>query len=443
LYKQIKFHSNITLFTGAEVVSKSGSVGNFNIEIKITPRYIKPQCELDMDKFEKVLEICPIEVEDEFNFGLNKRKAIYKNYPSEFPEIPAIDDKNCTRCGECVKLCPEIDFEQKVETLNLKAGAILLTTGFDPYEPKEGEFGYKIIDSVVTLQQMKRLIELNDKELIYNGKKINKIGYIYCVGSRQADGENKYCSRYCCTSAIYTGIVIREKYKNIQNFHFNRGIRTYGKQELLYHEASENGDVFLQFYNDSIPSVTMNGTGPKVTIEDFLTKGKEIDVDLDLLVLVTGMVPRKERKIADILKVPIGRDKFYNEIHPKLRPVETVIDGVHIAGACQSPKNITESVKSALSAAAKANSLISKGEIELEPTLAVIDKSLCKSSGDCINICPYDAILTEEHEGKTVSVVNKSSCKGCGMCIPVCPENAIQLIGYTDIEIESMIEALI
>jgi len=161
------------------------------------------------------------------------------------------------------------------------------------------------------------------------------------------------------------------------------------------------------------------------------------------LVLVTGMVPRKKRNIANILKVPIGRDKFYNEIHPKLRPVETVIDGVHIAGACQSPKNITESVKSALSAAAKANSLISKGEIELEPTLAIIDKSLCKSSGDCIKICPYDAINTEEHDGKTVSVVNKASCKGCGMCIPVCPENAIQLIGYTDIEIESMIEALI
>jgi len=443
LYKEIKSHSNLTLFTGAEVVSKSGSVGDFNIQVEITPRFIKPDCKLDMDKFEKVLEICPVEVDDEFNFGLNKRKAIYKNFPSEFPEIPAIDDKNCTRCGECIKLCPDIDFEQKVETLNLKAGAILLTTGFDPYEPKEGEFGYKTVDSVITLQQMKRLIELNDNELIYNGKKINKIGYIYCVGSRQPDGENKYCSRYCCTSAIYTGTVVREKYKNIQNFHFNRGIRTYGKQELLYHEASESGDIFLQFYNESTPAVTMNGKGPKVAIEDFLTGGKEIEVDLDLLVLVTGMVPRKERKISDILKVPIGRDKFYNEIHPKLRPVETVIDGVHIAGACQSPKNITESVKSALSAAAKANSLISKGEIELEPTLAVIDKSICKSSGDCIKICPYDAITTIEHDGKTVSEVNKSSCKGCGMCIPVCPENAIQLIGYTDIEMESMIEALI
>ena len=443
LYKQIMAHKNLTLFTGAQVVSKTGSVGAFNIEVKITPRYIKPQCELDMDKFDKVLEICPVEVEDSFNFGLNKRKAIYKNYPSEFPEIPAIDGENCTRCGECVKLCPEIDFEQKVETLNLKAGAILLTTGFDPYEPKEGEFGYKTVDSVITLQQMKRLIELNEKELVYNGKRIEKIGYIYCVGSRQVDGENKYCSRYCCTSAIHTGTITKNKYKNIQNFHFNRGIRAYGKQELLYHEASESGDIFLQFYNDSTPSVTMNGKGPKVTIKDFLTKGEEIEVDLDLLVLVTGMVPRQKRNIANILKVPIGRDKFYNEIHPKLRPVETVIDGVHIAGACQSPKNITESVKSALSAAAKANSLISKGEIELEPTLAVIDKSLCKSSGDCIKICPYDAITTKEYDGKTVSVVNKASCKACGMCIPVCPENAIQLIGYTDIEIESMIEALI
>ena len=138
----------------------------------------------------------------------------------------------------------------------------------------------------------------------------------------------------------------------------------------------------------------------------------------------------------------IGRDKFYNEIHPKLRPVETVIDGIHIAGVCQGPKNVTESIQSALSAVSKANSLVSKGEIELEPTLAKINKNLCEWCDKCHEVCPYDAINKAEYEGKSVAFVNEPNCKGCGMCLPVCPVNAIELIGYTDKEIESMIEAM-
>ena len=443
LYKKIIKYNNITLFTGAEIVSKSGSVGDFDIKVKIKPRYIKPGCKLDWAKYEKAVEVCPVEFDDPFNFGLTKQKAIYKNYPSEFPEIPAIDYDKCNKCGECVKVYEDIDLNQKPETININAGAVLLTTGFDPYEPEKGEFGFDEIDNVITLQQFKRLIELNEKELIYRNKKIRNIAYIYCVGSRQIDGENKYCSRYCCTSAIHTAILVKNKYSDINNYHFNRGIRTYGKQEVLYTESSEIGDIFLQSFEDSPPVVEKQGEDTIVKINDILTCGKELEVVADLVVLVTGMVPRKINTIADILKVPIGRDKFFNEIHPKLRPVETVIDGVLIAGSCQAPLNITESVKSALSAASKANSLISKGEIELEPTLAKIDETICEWCDKCSEICPYNAIIKTRHDGKIIAVVNEASCKGCGMCLPVCHVNAIQLIGYTDIEIESMIEALI
>jgi len=168
----------------------------------------------------------------------------------------------------------------------------------------------------------------------------------------------------------------------------------------------------------------------------------EMEMEADLVVLVTGMVPRQNDTIGKILKVPIGRDKFYNEIHPKLRPVETVIDGIHIAGACQGPKTISESVNSSLSAAAKADSLVSKGEIELEPTMAKIDSGLCEWCDKCTVACPYDAIIKTDNNGKTVADVNSANCKGCGMCLPVCPVNAIDLIGYTDKEMESMIEAL-
>jgi len=440
LYEEVKKHSNIKLFTGAEMTSCSGSVGNFNIKIKIKPRFVKPECkELNIDK---AIEVCPVEVDDEFNFNLTKRKAIFKNYDSEYPHIPAIDADNCTFCGECQKICENIDLEQKEEVLELQTGAILLCSGFDPYEPPEGEFGYKTIDNVITLQQFKRLIELNNGKMIYNGKEIRDVAYIYCVGSRQFDGENKYCSRYCCTSAIHTAIQVKEKY-NIRNFHVNRGIRTYGKQELLYEQSSKQGDVYFQFYEDSVPEIEKKGEKAVIKIEDFLTGGKEIEITSDLIVLVTGMVRRKDISIGSVLKVPVGRDKFYNEIHPKLRPVETVIDGIFIAGACQAPKNITETMKSSLSAAAKANSLLRDEEIELEPTLAKVNYKACTWCGKCAEICPFDAIDMVEYDGKNVAKVVEEKCKGCGMCTPVCQEDALDVIGFTNVEMESMIEALI
>ncbi len=442
LYHKIKGYDKITLFTGAEIISNTGMVGNFDITVKVKARHIKPDCKLDWEKFQKAVEVCPVEIDDPFNFGLTKQKAIYKNYPSEFPEIPAINTDACTRCGACVDICENIDLDQQDEIITIKAGAYVLSTGFDPYEPQQGEFGYKEIDNVITLQQLKRLVELSEKELIFQGKKIKDIAFIYCVGSRQLDGENKYCSRYCCTSAIHTSILLKERFDDINSFHFNRGIRTYGKQEVLYKQSSENGDIFLQSFEEEPPTVERRRDKTFVKINDYLTLGKEIEVMADLVVLVTGMVPRDENAIGGILKVPLGRDKFFNEIHPKLRPVETVIDGIYICGASQGPKNITESVNSALSAASKANSLLNKGKIELEPTLATIDQSLCTSCNKCSEECPFDAINVSKQDEHTVTQVDESRCKGCGICLPVCPENAIQLIGYTDQEIESMIEAL-
>ena len=210
----------------------------------------------------------------------------------------------------------------------------------------------------------------------------------------------------------------------------------------MYREASENGDIFLQFWDEDPPVVSHNGRGTVVTIKDMLTAGKEIDVDCDMVVLVTGMVPRQDNKIADILKAPVGRDKFFNEIHPKLRPVETVVEGVLIAGACQGPKTISESVKSSLAAASKANSLIKHGEIELKPTIAAIDADICTWCGECLKACPFDAIEKVKANGKDIAEIVEAKCKGGGMCLPVCPENAIDLKGYTDHEIEAMITVL-
>ena len=440
LYDDVIKRDNITLLTGAEVISNKGNIGDFKLKIKITPRYITEHC--NTGHLQKAIDACPVEVPDEFNFNITNRKAIYHNFPSEYPQYPVIDIKNCTRCGECEKICDSVDFSQEEGIIEINVGSVLMATGFDSYTPVEGEFGYQKFDNVITLPQFKRLIDLNDKKLIFKGKEIKNIAYIYCVGSRQIEGENKFCSRYCCTSVIHASIQTKKKFKNINNFHFTRGIRTYGKQEVLYNESLKTGDIYMQSYEDDPTVVTMENEKTIVKINDILTGKKEITVEADLVVLVTGMVPRADNTVASIFKLPKGRDRFFNEIHMKLRPVETVIDGITISGACQGPKNIMESVNSALSAATKSFSYVSKGELALEPIIAKIDKNVCTWCGACAEACPFDAVSMVKDEKKDTATINNSVCKGCGMCLPVCPVNAIDLIAYSDNEIESMIDAL-
>jgi heterodisulfide reductase subunit A len=444
LYNEIKEREKIKLFTGAELESLTGNVGNFHLKVKIKPRYIIP--DYDKKSLKEAIDKCEEEVPDEFNFGLVKRKAIYKNYDGALPDIPVLD-KAAFRADkkflQAYKDC--IDLHQREETLDLKTGAILLCTGFDLYEPAEGEYGYKKIDNVITLQQFKRIIELNENEqLIFNGEEVKRIVFIYCVGSRQIDGENKYCSRFCCTAAIHSSVIIKKRFKNINKCcHLYRDIRTYGKQEIVYNEAREQRDMFFKFDGEEPPVVEKEGDQTIVRFRDVLSEGEEIELIPDLVVLVTGMVPRKDAvNIASIVKVPVGRDKFFNEVHPKLRPVETVIDGVFIAGSCQGPKNITESMNSALSASAKAHSIISTGEIELEPVIATINKDVCEWCGKCIEVCDYEAISKTGYKEKYVAAVNQAVCKGGGACLPVCPVDAIEITGYSNQEIESMIDAI-
>lgn len=331
-----------------------------------------------------------------------------------------------------------------IETLEVNVGSIVVATGFDSYTPNDGEFDYGNNECVVTLPEFKQLVDSSTSDrLIFKGKAIKNIVYIYCVGSRQNKDGNSYCSRFCCTSAIHTAIEAKKKFKNIYNIHLNRGIRTYGKQELLYAESLRMGDIYLQFDQDTPPKITADGKKNIVTVIDILSAKKELSMEADLIVLVTGMVPRTNQSIGTMFKIPKGRDKFYNEIHMKLRPVETVIDGITIAGTCQGPKNISESVNSALSAATKSFSYVSKGTLETEPIVAEINRDSCTWCGECQKACPFDAIEKLEFNNKLIAVVNSSVCKGCGMCAPVCPSDAINLIGYSNEEIISMIDVLV
>ncbi|MEI7490371.1 MAG: FAD-dependent oxidoreductase [Bacteroidota bacterium] len=327
------------------------------------------------------------------------------------------------------------------EVMSFPAGAILVTTGYESYVPKEGEYGFTEGSRVITMKEFDKLVDTSNGSLSYQGKPVKTIAYIYCVGMRQTKGENKYCSRSCCTAAIHSSLIVHEKCKGIKAFHLYRDIRTYGKNEILYEKSSKSGDTYLMYQEKFPPAVVQNGNTVNVKIKDSLTKKRELELDADLVVLVTGMVPRIDSQdIANKLKIPIGSDKFFNEIHPKLRPVETVINGVFLGGSCQGPKNITESVQSAMAASAKINAIIRKDTLELEPIIARIDAEACTWCGKCQEVCEYDAIFQIETNGKVVASVNDPVCKGCGICAPICPADAIDIAQYTNAEIEGMID---
>jgi heterodisulfide reductase subunit A len=331
------------------------------------------------------------------------------------------------------------------DEIGINVGAIIVATGFDAYEPKEREYGYGL-EGVVTLPEFERMIDGADGELLYGGRAVRNVVFIYCVGSRQGKevpDANLYCSRYCCNAAVHAGLAARKKFPDLRDFHLYRDIRTYGKFELLYEEASRAGSLFLRFGKEEPPVVTVDRGEILVGMKDLLTGGEEVEIQADLVVLVTGMVPARNERLTDILRLPIGSDGFYNEIHPKLRPVETVIDGVYIGGCCQGPKNLSESIVSSLSAVSKAASLLVKGYVDLQPFVAYVIEDRCTWCGECEKACPYSAVERKTEGGREVATVREVLCKGCGACLPVCPKNATQLKGYTDEQILSMIDAFV
>jgi heterodisulfide reductase subunit A len=343
------------------------------------------------------------------------------------------------------------DFNVKInvkgEKVSLNVGSIVVTTGFTPYIPDKGEYGWGA-DGVIDLAQFRQM--LSEGKLEYHGRSLRDVVFIYCVGSRQAETEscpnpNLYCSRYCCTAATYSAVMLHEleirTKQTVNQYHLYRDIRTYGNLETVYEEARHSGALFLRWEPDNPPVVEEANGRLSVKVQDTLDGGEEIEIGTDLVVLVTGMEPRENDQLNQVLKIPQSADGFYKEIHPKLRPVETVIDGVFIAGTAQGPKTMSESVASALAAVAKTGGLLKKGYVDLEPLVAQIDTDKCIWCGECLKACPYNAIEKMMCDDKQVAMVIPSLCKGAGPCVPVCPLDAIAIEGYRNDQIIAMIDA--
>ena len=459
LIEKVVKHPNVTVFTNTQIVGLKGYVGDFQVELHQVSRGVSG----DGSTVQAAIDACPVEVPDEFNYGLTQRKAIFFRYPGCHPQRAAIDWEHCTLCGECAKVSPrEIDLERKEKDFQVNVGAIVIATGFKPYEPRQGEYGYGEFPEVVTLPQFIRIMAMAQEggELAWNGHPVRQVAMIHCVGSRQVEGVhepqpdgkvNEYCSRVCCTATMHTTVDLHRRFPQIRVFDLYEDIRTYGRgHEEYYKQASLDGVRFLRYHAEEGPSVEADPTGEHplvVRVKDYLTWGEELEVPADLVVLAVGMMPSPIDDLYELLKVTPGSDRFLLEVHPKLRPVETAVPGIVLAGTAQSPMNIQESCAAAEAAAAKVSALLGTGEVQLEPFVARVDLERCTGTGACVEVCQYeDAIRLETMvvEGQQVqrAVVEPANCVGCGNCVGACPNRAIDIQGWTLGQYEAMVEAI-
>jgi heterodisulfide reductase subunit A len=465
LLEEISTDPNITVYTGADVTAASGYVGNFHLSVRLEPRGVTRK--LNPDQVRAAIETCPETTESEFEHRLVRRKAIHLPYAGCHPDMPAIDWETCTRCGKCVEALGSqaIALDSQPEEIELEAGAIVLATGFDLYQPHQGEYGYGEHAEVITLAQLIRLL---DKEgptggrLEHNGRSVKNVCLIHCVGSRQieeihesgTDGRiNDYCSRVCCTATLHAANEIRERFPEVNVFEFYQDIRTYGRDHEDYYDNASKREVLFFRYLAQTPPVVIEANGTDgsplvVRVKDTLTFGEELEVPADLVVLATGMVPRDISHLVSMLKLSRSADGFLQEVHPKLRPVELAVNGVFLAGTCQAPMDITESCAAASAAAVKAAALLSKGHIELDPFVAQVNLELCVGDAKCLEECKYMtavSLVEQEVRGKRVKLaaVNAALCSGCGMCAAACSYGAIQVAGWRLDQFEAMTDALV
>ena len=447
LMEAVASHPKIKLFTNSKIEAVDGFIGNFKVKVAVKPRYVTNDC----NACGKCESLCPIEVPNEHDFGLSKRKAIYLPFPAASPPIYIIDEENCNKCGKCVEACEmgAIDLKEKGMEMEIDVGTIIVATGYDLYDPPKGEYGYGLYDNVITLPQLERLLDKNgptNGQLLFNDSTPKSIVLISCVGSRQEPGIykpaiegqqlNRYCSRVCCMAALKNALAIRERHPDTRVFYLYRDMRTFGKgHEEYYRKASESRVFFVKYKLEAPPVISHSSNGLVVTVQDMLTNDEVLAIPADLVVLNVGMVPRADAsELQDELTLSRSADGFFQEAHAKLRPLDTALDGIFLAGTAQGPKDITDSAAMGSAAAARAAIPLARGKVEIEPIIAVVNEDLCSGCGVCVALCPYSAIKKDE---QGIARITEVACKGCGTCAASCPARAITVLHFTDEQIRA------
>ncbi|MHA1838415.1 MAG: 4Fe-4S binding protein [Candidatus Ranarchaeia archaeon] len=441
---QVGHHEHITLLTNSEVVKIDGFVGNYKATILTRPTYVDPdKCTACAD----CEEVCPIDVPDAFNHGMATRKAIYRQFPQAQPATYVIDRDACCECMQCVEVCqPEaIDHSQEETRQVVDVGAIIVATGHHDFDAERVHpLGYKRFDNVITTSDFERLSASDGptggRILLKNGQEPKHVAIIHCVGSRNKN-YREYCSRVCCMVALKTAFLCKEiigRDTKVTECYID--MRAYGKGFEEFYNRLRDMDVhFLH----GIPSEIHENPDKTLSFEVWDSSiNRQIRVTADMVILSIGLEPRKDADhVQHALTLSCSSDEFFLEKHPKLAPVSTAIDGIYLAGTCQGPKDIPDTVAQAGAAAANVLSLFGKGKVEIEPTLAVVNEEKCSGCKICIDRCPYDAIRFDDD--KNVANIQGALCKGCGICVAACPSSAITQKGYTDQQILNEIQSLL
>ncbi|MBN1517676.1 CoB--CoM heterodisulfide reductase iron-sulfur subunit A family protein [Candidatus Sumerlaeota bacterium] len=449
----VKKHPNITLWTYSEVDKVDGYVGNFKATVRRKPRYINEDtCVGCLECIDACVFKEP-RFTDEYNEGLSKRKPMHIPFPQAVPQVTAIDPETCLRfktgkCkSSCVTVCDRnaIDFDQKERIEEINVGAIILSTGFQTFEPKDRlpQYGYGIYDNIYTALEVERLVNsagpTEGEVVLRDGSKPRAVGIIHCIGSRDTK-SNIWCSRVCCMYSLKLAHLLKER-TGAEVYNFYIDMRTPGKgYEEFYNKLLEEGVHFIRGKVGAVNdwAITPEEEGRLVIrVEDTLG-GFVRRVPVDMVVLSTGLEPHKDAEdVRRKFNISCSPGGFFLERHPKLAPVETASGGIFLAGCCQGPKDIPDTVAQAGAAAAEALALIDKGVVELEPNTAFIDAESCSGCKSCLSLCPYTAISFIEAEKR--AEINEALCKGCGTCVAACPSGSIIQNLFEDEEIFSEI----
>ena len=457
-------NERIRIFSYSEVCEVHGFVGNFSVKIKKRARYVDETkctgCGLCTEK-------CPQKgIPNEFNLGMDTRRAIYIPFAQAVPKVATIDPMHCNmlkngKCGVCAKLCSvgAIDYKQQDEFIEERYGAIVAATGFNPIPmDKFDEFAYSQSKDVVTSLELERLMNAagpTGGTLLRpsDGKHPHTIVFVQCVGSRcSADaGKGKeYCSKICCMYTAKHAMLIREKYPDTEVFVFYIDVRTPGKLfDEFYRRAVE--EYGIHYIKGMVGKVSPEGDKLMVQASD-LIDNKQLHIAADMVVLAAAIEPDKSaRPLATMLTASMDTNDFFTEAHPKLRPVESPTAGIFLSGACQGPKDIPETVAQAGAAASKVIGLLSKDKLVGNPCVAHSDENMCTGCSLCERVCPYGAITYIDKEFKMpdrtvqkrrIALVNDAVCQGCGACTVACPSGAMDLLGFSVQQIMAEVDAI-
>lgn len=438
-------HKNIQLMTYSEVEEITGNIGNFKAKIRKKAAYVDHTmctgCGMCWEK-------CPVGVPSEFDEGLDERTAIYIPFLQAIPNKPVIDAANCTyflkgKCKVCEIVCPvkAIRFDQEDEIIDLDVGAIIVATGYDLYDPAQlREYGYGSVPDVITSLQFERILSASgpyagEVRRPSDGAVPKRVVFIQCAGSRDKENHLEYCSKICCMYTAKHALLYKHRVHEGEPIIFYIDVRTSGKSyEEFYNRVTDEGTTYIR---GKVSKVYQDNGKITVLGADTLS-GKQVEVEADLVVLATGMVPKKgAEELVRRLKIQCDANEWLAEAHPKLRPVESQTAGIFLAGVAQGPKDIPEVVAQASGAASKAIGILTQDKITFEPTIAGVDDELCSGCGICVSICPYNARELDKEEN-VVKVV-EALCQGCGSCSAACPSGAAQQRNLVDRQIEEMV----